>query len=243
MFIILFSFSLQILGGCGSSYPAPGIDGKKYTYLYQLVEPVNLTKLDFIDSQISISFSIDDAAISYTILNLTNKTISIESGSAMLGIDSTFTPVRNIVSLYSDSVKGFAPLNLPARGSLSDIIIPRNNIYWSENGWTEKDLFATLDSGTVSGRKNVTKNIGRKLVLILPVKTGDKKSEYVFKFKVAAIRVLPPEKPFAEKHRPPAPSLYSGNINPWITVSVAAGIALVSGAIILAQKKPVGPLN
>ncbi len=241
--VILFSFWIQLFAGCGGSYPARGVEGKKYSYIYQLTDPIISPKMEFKDSQISVTFSIDDAAISYTVLNLTTKPLALDAGGAMIGIDSIFVPVRNRLSLYSDSAKGFAPLLLPGRGYIEDMLIPRDNIYWMEEGWIEKDLFSTLDSGTVSGRKNVTKNIGKKLELLLPLKIGDKRTEYLFKFKVAAIKVLPPDKPFAEKQRPPAPSLFSGNINPWITVGVAAGIALVSGAIIVSEKKPVGPLN
>ncbi|MFZ4619621.1 MAG: DUF883 C-terminal domain-containing protein [Bacteroidota bacterium] len=241
--VILFSFWIQLFTGCGSSYPARGVDGKKYSYVYQLTDPAISPKMEFKDSQVSVTFSIDDAAISYTVLNLTTKPLILESGSAMIGIDSIFVPVRNRISLYSDSVKGFAPLVLPGRGYIEDMIIPRDNIYWTEEGWLEKDLFSTLDSGTVTGRKNITKNIGKKLEVYLPMKIGGYKMDYQFKFKVTAIKVVSPDRPIAEKQRPPAPSLFSGNINPWITVGVAAGIALVSGAIILSTKKPVGPLN
>lgn len=241
--VILFSFTLQLFIGCGGSYPAPGVEGKKYSYVYQLTDPVISPKMEFKDSQVSITFDIDDAAISYTVLNLVNKPLILESGSAMIGIDSVYVPVRNRVSLYSDSVKGFAPLLLPGRGYVEDLIIPRDNIFWTEDGWVERDLFSTLDSGTVSGRKNITKNIGKKLELLLPIKVGGYRMDYLFKFKVTAIKVVQPDKPAAAKVRPPAPSLFSGNIDPWITIGVAAGIALVSGAIILSEKKPVGPLN
>lgn len=199
--------------------------------------------MEFKDANISVSFSIDDAAISYTILNLTQQQLTIESGGAMIGIDNKFFPARNIQSLYSDSSKGFAPLIVPSRSYIEDIVIPRNNIFWTEKGWLEKDLFPTLDSGTVSGRRIVTQNVGKKLELILPIKVGQNKIDYRFGFKVSIIKVVSPDAPIVKKQRPPAPSLFSGYIDPWITVSVVSGIAIVATAIILSEKKPVGPLN
>ncbi len=241
--LLLFSFLLQIFSGCGNVYPGLPVEGRKYTYVYQLTDPILSTKLEYKDPSISVTFSIDDAAISYTILNLTMKPITVESGGVMIGVDSVFTPARNSQSFYSDSVKGFAPMILPARGFLEDIVIPRNNVYWTERGWFEKDLFQTVDSGTVTGRRSVARNNGKKLDLVIPMIINDKRTVYQFGFKVASIRALPPDRPLAAKQRPPAPSLYSGYIDPWITVGIAAGIALVSTAIILSEKKPVGPLN
>lgn len=242
MFIV--SLLVQGFAGCGSSYPAPGVEGKKYNYVYQLVDPVISPKMEFKDAAVSITFVIDDASISYTVLNLTTQPIQVESGGASIGIDNKFIPARNQLSLYSDSVKGFAPLLIGPRGYLQDIVIPRNNIYWdAEDGWVEKDLFPTLDSGTVNGRKIITQNIGKKIDLILPIKVGEKRTEYRFGFKVAVIKVVPPNTPVAKKQRPPAPSLYSGNVNPWLTIGIIGGIVVIASAVILSAKKPVGPLN
>ncbi|MFA6455896.1 MAG: hypothetical protein WCW40_03665 [Bacteroidota bacterium] len=241
--VFVSALMLQGFAGCGSSYPAPGVDGKKYLYVYQLMEPVISPKMEFKDSNVSISFSIDDAAISYTVLNLTPQQLQVESGGAMIGIDNKFIPARNTQSLYSDSIKGFAPLLIPSRGYLQDIIIPRTNVFWTEDGWMEKDLFPTLDSGTVSGRKTITQNIGKKLDIVLPIKIGEKKTDYKFSFKVSVIKVVNPNAPIAHKQRPPAPSLFSGKSDPWLTIGIATGIAVVSGAVILSAKKPVGPLN
>jgi hypothetical protein len=241
--MFISSIVLQVFAGCGSSYPAPGVDGKKYLYVYQLTDPVISTKMEFKDKYVSISFAIDDAAISYTVLNLTQEQLQIESGGASIGLDGKFIPARNIHSLYSDSVKGFAPLLVGSRGYMQDIVMPRTNIYWNEDdGWVEKDLFPTLDSGTVSGRKLITQNIGKKLELILPIRIGERKTEYKFGFKVAVIKVVQPNGPVAQKQRPPAPSLFSGNVNPWFTVGIIGGIAVIASAVILSAKKTL-PLN
>jgi hypothetical protein len=241
MFIL--SLLMQGFMGCGSSYPAPGVDGKKYSYVYQLIDPVISPKMEFKDKNVSITFSIDDAAISYTLLNLTTDHLQVESGGASIGIDNKFIPARNLQSLYSDSLKGFAPMLIGPRGYLQDLLIPRTNIFWhEEDGWVEKDLFSTLDSGTVNGRKIITQNIGKKIDLILPVKVGEKRTEYRFGFKVAVIKVVNPNSPVAQKQRPPAPSLFAGNVNPWFTVGIIGGIVIISSAVILSAKKQL-PLN
>ncbi|MFA6469515.1 MAG: hypothetical protein WCW35_11505 [Bacteroidota bacterium] len=241
--VFVSAIMLQGFAGCGSSYPAPGVNGKKYLYVYQLIEPVISPKMEFKDSNVSISFTIDDAAISLTVLNLTPQQLQVESSGAMIGIDNKFIPARNTQSLYSDSIKGFAPMLIPPRGYLQDILIPRTHVFWTEDGWVEKDLFSTLDSGTVSGRKLITQNIGKKLDVVLPIKIGEKKTDYKFTFKISVIKVVNPNAPIAKKQRPPAPSLFSGKTDPWLTVGIVTGIAVVSGAVILAAKKPVGPLN
>lgn len=237
------SVLLQAFAGCSSSYPAPGVEGRKYQYIYQIIEPASSTKLEYKDASMSISFDIDDAAISYTILNLTQQQLTIESGAAMIGIDNKFVPARNVNSFYSDSIKGFAPLIVPSRGYVEDMVIPRTSVYWTEKGWVEKDLFPTLDSGTVSGRKSVVQNVGKKIDLLLPIIIGQKKTEYRFSFKVSAIKVLSPNSPIAAKQRPPAPSLYNGTVDPWFAVYLSGGIAFIAGVVILSAKKPVGPLN
>lgn len=235
---------LQVASGCASSYPAPGVDGKKYQYVYQLAEPVIAPRLEFKDANVSITFAIDDAAISYTILNLTTQTLQVESGAATIAIDNRTIPARNLQSLYSDSVKGFAPILVGPRGYLQDLLIPRTNITWdAEEGWVENDLFSTLDSGTVSGRRLIAQNNGKKIDLILPVRIGERKVLYKFGFKVAAIKVVPPNAPVTRAQRPPAPSLFNGAVNPWYTVGIIGGIAVVASVVILSAKKQVGPLN
>ncbi len=205
--LIGISLILFFLSGCGSSYPAPGVDGKKYQYVYQLVEPFLSPKMEFQDHRISISFSIDDAAISYTILNLKPELMNVESGGAMIGIDDNYFPVRNSQSLYSDSSCTFSPLIIPQRGYLNDLIIPRMNIYWDdeEEEWIEKDLFPTLDSGLVSVRSQIAQQIGRRMTVILPVTVEGTRKEYQFTFKVAAIKIVSPDAPMQVRQRPPAP--------------------------------------
>ncbi|MCK9407660.1 MAG: hypothetical protein WCX28_14990 [Bacteriovoracaceae bacterium] len=205
--VLVFSVTLEFFG-CGSSYPAPGVDGKKYHYVYLLVEPVTSPKLEFKDAKVSITFTIDDAAISYTLLNLTQQQLLVESGAASIGIDGNFIPARNIQSLYSDSVHGFAPILIGPRGYLQDIVIPRTHIFRNDDDeWVETDLFSTLDSGTVAGRKLIAKNNGKEINLMLPITFGEKRKVYSFAFKVGAIKVVNPNAEIPQKQRPPAPEL------------------------------------
>jgi hypothetical protein len=232
--IIVLLLLLPILNGCGSSYPAPGVDGKKYYYLYLLSEPVTSPKLEFKDANVSITFTVDDAAISYTLLNLTQKDLRIESAGATIVMDSQFIPTRNIVSLYSDSVSGFAPLLVGPRGYLQDIIIPHQHIRWDEeNGWAEKDLFPTLDSGTVSGRSRIAKNLGKKFDLHLPIYIGERRKVYKFAFKVSAIKVVNPDAPVAAKQRPPAPDLDGASTSIWYPLGLISATAAVTSAVVL----------
>lgn len=206
--LFILSALLLSLNGCGSSYPAPGVDGLKYHYLYTLTEPALSPKMQYKDDHVSFTFTIDDAAIHYSVLNLSTKLVTVESGAAMLGIDSVYSPVRNSISFYSDTANACASLTLPPRGSLEDHLIPRDNVYWNEEGWGETDLFSTLDSGTVSGKKEVMQNVGRTVDLLLPVKYGERRTMYQFRFKVSAVRVVPEEAVVPAKRRPKAPKMY-----------------------------------
>lgn len=232
--IIVLLLLLPLLNGCGSSYPAPGVEGKKYQYLYLLSEPVTSPKLEFKDANVSITFTVDDAAVSYTLLNLTQKDLRIESAGATIVMDSQYIPTRNIVSLYSDSVSGFAPLLVGPRGYLQDLIIPHQHIRWDEeNGWTEKDIFPTLDSGTVSGRSRIARNLGKKFELHLPIYIGERRKVYKFAFKVSAIKVVQPNAPVAARQRPPAPDLDGASSGPWYTLGIISATAVVTSAIVL----------
>lgn len=236
--LTLFPAALLLMilfqNGCSSSYPAPGVDGKKYRYHYLLSQPVVSPKLVFQDANISITFSVDDAAVSYTLLSLTRKDLWVESAGATIVIDSQYIPTRNIVSLYSDSVKGFAPLYVAPRGYLQDLIIPHQHIRWDEEyGWREKDLFPTLDSGTVSGRAAIAKNLGKQFELHLPVLIGERRKVYKFVFKVSAIKVVNPDAPAAERQRPPAPDLDGSSSGFWYSFGLISTTAAVTSAIVL----------
>lgn len=244
-FMVIASVFLQAFIGCAASNRTDGVGGRKYQYIYQLVEPVMSTKMEHKDANVSITFTIDDAAISYTLLNLTQQQLLVESAAASIAVDNKYIPARNIQSLYSDSLRAFAPIIIGSRGYLQDILIPRTHIYWDgKNGWAEKDLFPTLDSGTVSGRKIVTQNIGKKIDIVLPIKVGEKRIEYKFGFKVVAIKAVPPSAPIVEKQRPPGPMLLGAVlIDTWLTIGIVSGVAIISSIFILSSKKPVGPLN
>lgn len=231
---IVLLLLVMILNGCSSSYPAPGVEGKKYRYLYLLSEPVVSPKLEYQDANISITFTVDDAAISYTLLSLTRKDLRVESAGATIVMDSQFIPTRNIVSFYSDSVSGFAPLFVGPRGYLQDIIVPHQHVWWDEEqGWTEKDLFPTLDSGSVAGRNAIAKNLGKQFELLLPIYIGERRKVYKFVFKVSAIKVVQPNAPVAAKQRPNPPNLEGASSGLWSTLGLISGTALVTSAIVL----------
>ncbi|NUN68802.1 MAG: hypothetical protein HUU02_03725 [Bacteroidetes bacterium] len=233
-FPLLLLLLALFLNSCGSSYPAPGVDGKKYRYIYLLSEPSVSPKLAFQDANVSFTFTVDDAAISYTMLSLTRKDVWVESAGATFVMDSQYIPVRNIMSLYSDSVKGFAPLYVAPRGYLQDIIIPHQHIRWDEDeGWKEKDIFPTLDSGTVSGRARIAKNLGKQFELHIPVLIGERRKVYKFVFKVSAIKVVSPDAPVAAKQRPPAPDLDGASSGLWYSLGLIGTTAAVTSAIVL----------
>ncbi len=242
--VILYALNFSLFYGCSSgiSFFSSPPKEKKFRYVYDMLDPISSKELKFSDSNISIQFTVDQGAVLFQLTNISKTNIAIEFSSATIGVNKQMFPVRNSVSYYSDNPKSLSPLIIPPQRTINDFVLPRQNIFWNEKQWRELELFQTTDSGKISQQKNIARNVGKFVDLVLPIRTGQNVNEYTFRFRVAAITPIGNKDSFAiPKQRPREPKTISEN-NIWLTSSIIGGIIIVSTAIILAKKETL-PVN
>jgi hypothetical protein len=76
---------------------------------------------------------------------------------------------------------------LPKNASMTDILLPTNNIYYSEYiGWQSKRLFPYYNT---NAEAQLSTDIGKTVRIIFPIVIQDIVNEYVFEFKIDSISV------------------------------------------------------
>src|SRR5262245_22464984 len=90
--------SLMISGCAGSSAVPPGVN---YIYAYSLKEPVKSDQLIFRDNYVYIQFTMDAAAVSFQLQNVSEAPMSIMWEKVSLGVNKRIFQVRNTSTFYS----------------------------------------------------------------------------------------------------------------------------------------------
>ena len=191
-----------ILSGCAGSLSASR--GMNYLYGYTMVEPQS-KQMIFRDNYVYIQFKIDASAINFQLQNISEASMSIVWEKVSIGVNKKIFSVRNSSTLYSTSVTPPVPVVIPPLGYVRETIIPRENIFYKNGAWNEKEFFLTNDHGSKRLAAAIKKTTNKRISLILPVKIGDVVIEYPFTFKVNTVKVLPSDVLPPKKERPEPP--------------------------------------
>lgn len=227
--------------GCSGVYYS---GSTRYLYEYYLSYPVVSNTLFYRDEFIIIEFKMDESAVRFQLQNISNAPISILWEDVSIGLNKRIFAVKNSATFYSNSVEVPHAVVIPPLGYVREIVIPRDNIVFSKNGWVEKDLFPTDDRGSAAWSNAIKKFVGSRISLKLPMQIGGVNKDYTFILRVKKIHPLPENTLPPVKTRPPAPKqvpdpAVSQSIVPMVITAGVLGVAI----FLLSQKKtPAGDL-
>ena len=191
----------QSFASCaGGNFLGIGI-GNKYLYTYRMIAPVDSRKLLIQDANVKAQFKFDDSAIHFQLQNLSRSNLSILWDQVSLGVDNKFTPVRNSVNFYLDTVRLGGSQSLPPLGYVQEIVIPYHNIRFDGIRWVEKDLFPTTAKADLANA--IMKNLGKSIKLVLPLRIGSEMKTYVFEFVVESVHQIAWNDYRPQRRKPP----------------------------------------
>lgn len=232
-----------LLSSCAGSLATSR--GSNYLFSYSLTEPVKNNDLIFRDKYIIIQFTIDEAAISFQMQNISDARMSIVWDNVSLGVNNRTFSVRNKSNFYSANNTAFADVVIPPLGYIREIVIPRENVFIKDGAWVERQFFITNDRGSKELERVIHRYRGNHLSLMLPIKIGEVVVPYQFVFTVNKITKLPSNLLPPVKVRPPQPKTgiqeagSGGQIMPIVVATIVLGLT----AYILSQKKtPAGDI-
>lgn len=98
---------------------------------------------------------------------------------------------------YNEAEKSQPPTTVIKGSNLSDFVLPAENVSFVKNQqtnsyeWKEKVLFPVIiDQSKQFVEKSSNKYFGKKVIISLPIKQGDKTTEYLFSFMIKDIDVM-----------------------------------------------------
>ena len=154
------------------------------------VEVIDTLGYEFEDSLLKIIWIPTRSRFNFILSNKTQHSIKIIWDESVY-VDSRGINqgVTHLGTKYTDHNSPQHPSIILKYGSIEDMIIPSNNIYYS-SGWGVKDLFPNnSDSKSISIIK-AAKHIGETVKILLAVESQGTTHEYIFTFRVDGV-VLP----------------------------------------------------
>ena len=155
-------------------------------YNIALVKPIENKDLIFEDENIKIHFDISKKELSFVLANKTETPIEINWDKvSYVDFNKTSKKIIHSGVKFSEREKTQTESVIPPLSNLEDIIIPSDNIYYSERtkNW-EKELIFPY------GLELGSNLIGKNFSIFLPLKIDEKVKNYFFTFKVENVNSL-----------------------------------------------------
>lgn len=245
MFLRFFTVAVAavvLLAGCSTASKLHSTLGNKYRYKYVLVSPSSGMRLSYSDQRLKILFRIDQGAIRFKLMNLTDQPLNVAWDSVSLGVKGRYHTVRNSRTLYLDNPTDLAVSTILPNGYIIDLTIPAQNVYFDGVAWRERDLLPTTDGHSDVMRRRIMNNKGSAITLLMPMRFGDQKQDYRFEFLVESVeemdwvRYRRPRRPLPPPTQPvQVKKESSGQI---VTAIVIAGLLGVSAVLLTLKKSP-----
>ncbi len=234
---VLFLSSCAILNGSGGR-------GNKYTYNYTLLAPIASSRLAFEDDSLMIQFRFDDGALQFRIANLSDVQMRIDWSETTIGVSGRYSSVRHSENIYHPEDINMLSRIVPPNGFTVDFVIPRENIQYVGNRWSERDLLLTTDFHSAQLQERIRGNVGSRVALLMPVLFGHEKRWYTFEFVVTSIRRIPwsaAQSPVRPVTVPPRDSEAGGPTRLDTVYTAAAFTGMLGAAIYIMTLKKKAP--
>jgi hypothetical protein len=152
------------------------------------------------DENLKMQFKIDAAFVRFQLQNLSHSVMSVQWDKVSLGVNNAYSLIRHSINMYADTVLGKGSVPIPPLGYIQDLIIPLDNVFFDGSQWVQSDLFQTTDGGKDEMAKAIKKNVGKSIMLTLPLQIGSSSKEYRFEFRIISVKRI-----LWKDYRPPKP--------------------------------------
>lgn len=214
--------------------------GTKYVYSYTLTYPENSPSMVFQDDSLKIQFNFDASAIRFQLQNLSTSNMMVRWNHVSIGVDNRFSVVRHSVDFYSDSARLSASALVPPTGYILETVIPAENVRFDATQWTERDLFTTTDHGDPAIGRKISENVGKSVVLMLPLQFGNSMADYRFEFQVTAVRPIAWSDYRPPRRNPPGSARTGISVGDEITTAfITVGLLGFVAFMVSLKKNPV----
>ena len=140
-----------------------------------MIEPIVSKSNNFADDDVKVSFTLQEDNVSFTIQNKTSEAMKC------IWDESSFIDINgNSKRVYHEGVRNVdrnapqTPTIIPPNTSITDTIVPTENVDWGYNNWIYKPLFPGLPDAY----------IGKTFGVFLTLIKGGKEKNYTFRFKI-----------------------------------------------------------
>jgi len=180
--LILVAFAITSLTSCYTTTQVPN-SSYSYKMLNEKKEVIDTgSTVGYTDSLVNATFSIGKESVSFVLRNKTENTMKILWDECLFIKNGVSEKVMHEGIKYTDKNQSMPPSVIPAGLLHTDIIIPTNNVYWSQgyysqygsipSEWKTKPLFpeSTGEGTTFS--------------IFMPMVVNNQQKEYTFNFEV-----------------------------------------------------------
>lgn len=154
------------------------------------VEQEGLSKFQYEDDFISILWYVGEKQFNFVLTNKADHTMKLNwDDMAYVNENGTTMRVTHSGVKYIDRNSSQPASTLPKNASLTDVLIPTDNIYYVSGqygGWRINRLFPLY---ATDEEAQASPALGKTIRIIFPVEIQDVSNEYVFEFKVNSITI------------------------------------------------------
>lgn len=145
------------------------------------------TNYNYKDDYVDISWIVSSTQFNFVLKNKGTYSIKIPWDEVTyINASGQTGRVMHSGVKYIDRNNSQPPSIVPKNASLSDVIIPTDNIYYVSGqygGWREGNLFNfPIDKNNIEASK--VPYVGKTVRILLPIVIEDIRNEYVFEFKI-----------------------------------------------------------
>jgi len=240
--LISFALPALLLIGCSTSARLQSSFGNKYRYAVSMVAPTRSRELLFRDNRLIIQFRFDDPAIRFQAQNISTEAMRLELGKALLGLQGSYTSVRNLSTFYDTSTAVAVSRPIPPLGVVREVVLPTSNVWFDGKQWHERDLLPTTDGHSLALQDSILKMAGGTVDVILPVAFGSHLRSYHFTFSIDSVKQMAWDDyrlPAWLPPRPPARELESTSCEQIAAAILVTGFLGFFTYMLSAKKTPV----
>ena len=152
------------------------------------------TSYTFTDSLISIGWIPGSSELNFVLENHSDHSIKLVwDEAAFVGPNGQNSRVMHSGVKYIDRNSPQPPSVVIRKGTLVDLIVPTDNVYYVEGrygGWRTGGLFEPYHAATAAKLAPAKQNVGKEIKVLLPIEIEGVVNEYLFSFKVEDVEII-----------------------------------------------------
>ena len=151
-------------------------------------EAAAITKYSYEDDFVAITWYVDYRQFNFTLRNKSDHTIKINwDDISYVNYNGQTGRVMHSGVKYTDKNNSQPSTMVPKGASISDILLPTDNVYWVSGqygGWREKSLIPNTTSKEADIDALASSYVGKSMTILMPIYIENVQNDYVFKFNI-----------------------------------------------------------